>query len=73
MKASIKGGNRCFGNSLGFSWLWGHFEGFGFEVQGIVLVFVEMRKGFQFLETIQGVMLRVLEVQNWFCFNDSFN
>jgi hypothetical protein len=25
-----------------------------------------MRKGFQFLKTIQGVMFRVLEVQNWF-------
>jgi hypothetical protein len=32
--ASIKGGNRCFGYSLGFSWLWGHFEGLEFGVQG---------------------------------------
>jgi len=32
--ASVKGGNRCFGYSLGFSWLWGHFEGLVFGVQG---------------------------------------
>ncbi len=33
----VKRGNRCFGYSLGFSWLWGHFEGFKFGVQGITL------------------------------------
>jgi len=32
MNAFIKGGNRCFGYSLGFSWLWGYFEGLGFGV-----------------------------------------
>jgi hypothetical protein len=30
----LKGGNRCFGYSLGFSWLWGHFEGLKFGIQG---------------------------------------
>ncbi len=30
----IKEGNRCFGYFLGFSWLWGHFEGLKFGVQG---------------------------------------
>ncbi len=34
--ASIKGGNRCFGYSLGFSWLWGHFECLGFGIQGTI-------------------------------------
>ncbi len=32
----VKGANRCFGNSLGFSWLWGHFEGLEFGVQGTI-------------------------------------
>jgi hypothetical protein len=34
--ACIKGGNRYFGYYLGFSWLWGHFEGLGFGVQGTI-------------------------------------
>jgi hypothetical protein len=45
MNASIKGGNICFGKSLGFSWLWGHFEGLGLEYKALFLEFVEMRKG----------------------------
>ncbi len=36
MNVSIKGANRYFGNSLGFSWLWGCFEGLEFGVQGII-------------------------------------
>jgi hypothetical protein len=32
--AFVKKNNRCFGYSLGFSWLWGHFEGLDFGVQG---------------------------------------
>jgi hypothetical protein len=29
MDPFVQEGNRCFGNYLGFSWLWGHFEGLG--------------------------------------------
>ncbi len=32
--AYVKGSNKCFGYSLGFSWQWGHFEGLQFGVQG---------------------------------------
>jgi hypothetical protein len=56
MNASVKGGNRCFGNSLGFSWLWGRFEGFGFEVQGIVSRVCGDDKRFSIFEDNKGVM-----------------
>jgi hypothetical protein len=46
MNASIKGSNRCFGNSLGFSWLWGHFGGLGFGMQGIIFGVCEDEKRF---------------------------
>jgi hypothetical protein len=59
MNVSIKGANRYFGNSLGFSWLWGCFEGLEF--------------GVQFLEKKQDVFFSSLGDSKSVCFNDSFN
>jgi len=36
------------------------------EYKALFLEFVEMKKRFQFLETKQGVLFQILEVQNWF-------
>jgi hypothetical protein len=72
MNASVKGGNRCFGNSLGFSWLWGHFEGFGFEVQGIVSRFCGDEKRFSIFEDNTRCYVSSLGGSKLVCFNDFF-
>jgi hypothetical protein len=62
----VKGGNRCFGYSLGFSWLWGHFEGLKFGIQGTTYGVCGGEIGLQFLERKQDILFLVLEAQNWF-------
>jgi len=71
--ASIKGSNRCFGYFLRFLWLWGHFEGLEFGVQGITfgvcggenrfLIFGEKTRCFVF--SFRG--------SKFVCFKESFS
>ncbi len=62
--AYVKGSNRCFGYFLGFSWLWGHFEGLGFGVQGTIFGVCGGEKRC-FASNLGG--------SKSICFNDSFS
>jgi len=51
MNASVRGGSRHLGYLVGFSWLWGHFGGLRFGVQGTTIGVCGGLEGLWFLET----------------------
>ncbi len=69
----VKGGNRRFGNSLGFPWLWGRFEGLGFGVQGIISrVCGDEKRSSVFGDKIR-CFVSSLGGSKLVCFNDFFS
>jgi hypothetical protein len=69
----VKGGNICFGNSLGFSWLWGCFEGLGFGVQGTIYgVCGDEKRSSVFGDKIR-CFVSSLGGSKSVCFNDFFS
>jgi hypothetical protein len=64
--ASVKGGNTCFGYFLRFSWLWGHFEGLEFGVQGTTFGLCGGENRFLIFGKKTRCFVLVLKVQNQF-------
>jgi len=71
--AFIKGGNRCFGNFLGFSWLWGHFQCLGFGIQGTISRICGDEKKFSVFGDKTRYFVFSLGGSKFVYFNDSFN
>jgi len=61
---ALKEAIDVLGNSLGFSWLWGHFEGLEFGVQGTTFGVCGGENRSSILERKQDVLFLILEAQN---------
>jgi hypothetical protein len=58
---------------FGFSWLWGHFEGLGFGVQGTRFRICRGEKRFLVFEDKKRCFVSNLGGSQSVCFNDSFS